>query len=360
MSDDSYWPEYNNLQFTKHALIKNYLGGWFPKLGTWAGRILYLDTHAGRGRHDTGHQGSPLVALETLLTHRFRDQLLAKSEVRFHFIERNAANVAELKKELAGCSLPEKVFVQAHEGDCFATLDELIQELEATKTRMAPAFAFVDPYGFKVPGTTLKRLMQCGKVELFVNVIWRELNMGIVQAQNGHEGLGRTLDEVFAGEDWRAAVSADEAEARADQTIALLTRMVGAKWATPVRMLGRNGTTRYMLVHFSNHDAGRELMKYCVWKICDMNEELRFCAPYGSQQYLIKPQPDLSPIREWVLAQLPCTWKNLHVRCLREVWRDVHVNEVVKQLRKEGKVGIAPGYPGPFTIAANPLLAVLS
>lgn len=39
-----YWQEYGQFQQVKHDLIKRYLGGWFPKLGTWAGRVLYVDT----------------------------------------------------------------------------------------------------------------------------------------------------------------------------------------------------------------------------------------------------------------------------------------------------------------------------
>jgi three-Cys-motif partner protein len=96
-SDDQspqYWAEYTNLQHVKHALIRKYLGGWFAKLGHWAGRVLYIDTHAGRGTHLTGDLGSPLVALHTLLDHSSLGTLLATSEFRFTFIERDEKNCA--------------------------------------------------------------------------------------------------------------------------------------------------------------------------------------------------------------------------------------------------------------------------
>ena len=41
---------------------------------------------------------------------------------------------------------------------------------------MAPGFIFLDPYGFKIPGQLLRRIMGFSKVELFVNVIWRDRN----------------------------------------------------------------------------------------------------------------------------------------------------------------------------------------
>ena len=53
----AYWEQYGPFQHVKHELIRCYLNGWFPKLGTWAGRVLYVDTHAGRGRYESGDPG---------------------------------------------------------------------------------------------------------------------------------------------------------------------------------------------------------------------------------------------------------------------------------------------------------------
>ena len=78
----AYWEQYGPFQHVKHELIRCYLNGWFPKLGTWAGRVLYVDTHAGRGRYESGDPGSPLVALQTLLNHSYREKLLTASEFK--------------------------------------------------------------------------------------------------------------------------------------------------------------------------------------------------------------------------------------------------------------------------------------
>ncbi len=127
-----YWLEYSNLQHTKHALIREYLGGWFPKLGLWSRRIVYLDTHAGRGVHRAGQSGSPIVALNTLLTHSFRDRILGSSEVRFYFIEHDKANVGVLHEEIAALGkLPPRILVSASHGDCFAELEETLASMDA-------------------------------------------------------------------------------------------------------------------------------------------------------------------------------------------------------------------------------------
>jgi len=55
----TYWEQYGPFQHVKHERIRCYVNGWYPKLGSWAGRVLYVDTHAGRGRYEAetlGHQ----------------------------------------------------------------------------------------------------------------------------------------------------------------------------------------------------------------------------------------------------------------------------------------------------------------
>ena len=97
----AYWEQYGPFQHVKHELIRCYLNGWYPKLGLWARRVLYVDTHAGRGRYESGDPGSPVLALQTLLRHSHRDKLLDASEFNFLFIERDPANLAALEAELS-------------------------------------------------------------------------------------------------------------------------------------------------------------------------------------------------------------------------------------------------------------------
>ncbi|MEZ4330891.1 MAG: three-Cys-motif partner protein TcmP [Myxococcota bacterium] len=356
-----YWREYSNLQRTKHDLIRQYLGGWFAKLGSWAGRVLYFDTHAGRGAHASGQLGSPLVALNTLLTHSHRDRLLRNCEFRFHFIERDEENKRALDSEvLALGSLPRNVIIESIAADCFDHLAGLVRDLREAGSRMAPAFVFVDPYGFKVPGALLRDLMQSGSVELFINVIWRELDMAIAQARRGMApGFAATLDEIFGGAGWKERVASEDFDERADQAIDLIAEMVSARWATPLRMLADNHKTRYVLLHLTNHDEGRALMKDCMWRVCP---EGGFYARKGNQQLLIKPEPNLGPLREWVLAKIsagPIRYQDLHREALPEIWRPTQINKVVSALRKDGKI-VGRDYLGKFSGRANPLLELAS
>jgi three-Cys-motif partner protein len=357
-SNPHYWSEYSNLQKTKHDLIRHYLNGWFPKLAYWSGRVIYFDTHAGRGKHGGGQLGSPLVALKTLLEHKYRDELLKRSEVVFFFIERDGDNLRLLQEEIQSLGpLPKGIVIKTIGSDCFAALTHLLTLLKEQETRLAPALLFVDPYGFKVPGNVLKEIMRFPRIELLVNVIWRELDMAIAQGRK--PGMAETLNLVFNGEEWKDRVVSPDFDERADQAVNLLRAKIGARWATYVRMLGSNRATRYLLLHLTNHDDGRDLMKDCVWKICPEGGFYVRKSDDPSQQFLITPEPDLSPLRDWILEKLtrgPTPWQEL-IEVLRpEIWRSPHLSTVLRDLRRERKL-ISDGK---FTPSSNPILRLAS
>ncbi len=354
-----YWKEYSNLQKVKHDLIAEYLKGWFPKLGFWAGKILYVDTHAGRGKHARGQSGSPLVALKTVLEHSSRDSILRKSEMIFHFIERDEENLECLKQEIAAYQSPPKIKVHPHLGNCFDILSPVLSSLRQAAKGMAPAFFFIDPYGFKVPGELLRDLMSFPRVELFVNVIWRELDMAM--QGNLTPGMRATLDSIFTDGSWEQRITSDDFDERANQAIDLLKEKTGAKWGTPFFMRGDNNATRYYLLHLTNHDEGRNLMKDCLWKICPDGGFYARKSDNSAQPYLIERTPDLRPLREWVMKALstrPRRWSELTEELLPEIWRPAHLNSVISELRNEQIIEPSQ-YTGRFGPTADPFLSIV-
>ena len=293
------------------------------------------------------------------MSHTSRDAILNKAEIRFCFIERDEENLGKLKEELKVREpLPKKVTVQPIVGDCFKVLEEAMKSLETGGKQLAPSFIFCDPYGFSIPGATLKKLMKYNRVELFVNVIWRELDMALRQGDK--EGIAKRLDSVFDGRVWKDEITSSDYNERAEQCVKLFRQMTGARWATYVRMLGDNRQTRYFLLHLTNHDAGRDLMKDCVWKACPEDGYLVRKSDDPNQEVLIKPEPDLTPLRAWVIDKLSersRNWKALIEVVRSEVWREPHLNQVVRELRKEGKIE-GEGYSGRFAAQQNPLLRV--
>lgn len=186
--------------------------------------------------------------------------MLHNTEIHFNFIEADKQNVDSLKSELAGYSLPKNVFADVHTGDCFQIIETAVSEMEKDGKQMAPAFIFVDPYGFKLPGVLLKKLLSYPKTELFVNVIWRELNMAIQLGQGignqqttdsgkslfediedpeqetqaakkrekSRESHETTLNSIFVDDKWRS-IQAEGADRRAEQCAELFRQMTCAK-----------------------------------------------------------------------------------------------------------------------------------
>lgn len=338
-----YWTDYTSFQQTKHDLIREYLQGWFPKLTLGAASpgkraiVHYVDTHAGRGQHTSGEKGSPLVALYTLLEHRAHPGILASSTVRFTFIERDERNAAALRSSLNKLAprLPRSISPQVQAGDAFKVLRKLSEE-----GTVENAFVFVDPYGFKIPWQILRELMRFRAVELFVNVMWRELDMAIQQRQPSGHGQARNLDAIFGEDRWRA-IGGDSSADRADEAAHLLADRVGAEWQTHVRMGPGGKAVRCFLLHLTNHAAGRKLMKECVWKVCPDGSSYVRRDANTKQLVLLTTEPDLRPLEEWLDVQLKTgnsSLKSLRQALIHEPWLPRHLNEVVNRLEKRGQL----------------------
>jgi three-Cys-motif partner protein len=334
-SHTSYWKEYTNLQFVKHKLIKEYLNGWFPKLGSWCGKILYVDTHAGRGKHVSGEEGSPLVALRTFLEHSWRDQILTRCEVRFMFIELDKTNVAHLQEEIQKLGkLPDKVAYNIYTADAFGLLSGLADEFEKSGRHLAPCFLFVDPYGFSVPCEVLRKIKAHSRSELLLTLIWRELDMAM-QQRNPTPALKATIDSVYGGKEWEVIKSIGDFDARGEAAIQ---------------------KTRYFLLHLTDHEDGRDLMKQVVWKCCPEDGYFARKTDNPRQQYLIKPEPNLDSLRSWLfnnLRQKNCTWKELKESLLEEIWLNKHLWQIIRELREKGDIE-ATNFSGRFSQKANP------
>ena len=67
----------------KHKILERYLQAWYPILNTYNRRIIYLDGFCGPGCYSGGEPGSPIIAIDTALTHRSK----MVGEVVFVFID---------------------------------------------------------------------------------------------------------------------------------------------------------------------------------------------------------------------------------------------------------------------------------
>jgi three-Cys-motif partner protein len=348
-----YWQEYTNLQHVKHALLHRYLGGWFPILARWRGRVVYIDCHAGRGLHASGQKGSPLVALDTLITHRHLPNILQNAEVCFLFIEGDAANKQELETHLANNPLPAKIRVDVVCEDFERVIQGIIDHLTSNNQRMAPAFVFVDPYGFKLSMDLLTQLKAFERCELFVNFMWRYVDMAIANpAQEAN------MDRLFGCREWRELRAITDPTERCEAAIQLLQKGLGARYVTWIKMLGDNRAIKYVLIHVTNHPRGRELMKDAIWSV---SPEGDFAARVGDnpqQEILIQPDPNLEPLIEWLWRKYrghAVRYQEIKDALTDTMFLPKHLNTVIRKLRDTDQVRCLE-YDGRFAFEKNPLI----
>lgn len=334
VANQDYFDTYSPMQAHKHALINRYLGAWYPKLASWSGKVLYMETHAGRGVHKGGQFGSPLVAIHALFNHPRCNAILAQCE--FHFVlmeieEEFAATLTELVG--AGQSHP-KVKVHVERCDFAKRLRMELDRMEATGKTMAPAFVFMDPFGYQIPLDLVRRVMQHRSCEVMMTFMAQPVARAVNDATK--QGL---LDTLYGSDVWRQARGIDDFEARKERLLVLYEQAVGAKWTTKLRLTGQ---TDYTLMHFTNHDEGRATMKRTLWAVTEKlgkaGASQLLVKDNPSQGTLIVVDPDLVPLGNQLRGDFlgrAFTYPELLTWLLELDFLETHLNKVLTAGRKE-------------------------
>lgn len=353
-TDVRYWAEYDGLQHAKHQLLKGYLKGWFPILSSSYGRVLYIDCHAGRGRHATGHKGSPILALELLLQHKLRDRILASTEVHFFFFEIDQYNYDCLCSEIEKLGeLPANIHVHTHQEDYERSLRSAIQELRAESRRMAPSFAFIDPYGFSISMDLLNQLLAFPACELLISFMYRYVDMALHRTSQSDN-----MDTLFATSKWRELVAIEHPRERANETIALFSSQLAAEYVTHMNLIGENNALKYVLIHATNHAKGRELMKEAMWAVMPEGTFTAHERRSPNQLVLIVPEPDLYPLEEALISTFAgeeIRMDELYTWLTEQVYLKKHLHQVLRNLHNQGRVTFYD-CEGRFAFSRNPVV----
>lgn len=244
----------------KHTILSKYLSAWFKILGSWHGRLVFVDGFAGRGEYEGGELGSPLLAL-----HAANDYLASRGdgskEVALFFIEENASNYDRLESVLVGAAhqYPLPKFSLAP-GSCADLLAQVLDDLDQRRATPAPSFFFLDPFGWTgIPCDLIRRILRYRRSEVFVTFMARDINR-FLSNPNVHS----TFDELFCGRQWQDLVALEGPE----RIVALqdLYRQqlssAGARYTWSFRVSEDDRTTTlYYLIHATNSFKGLKVMK---------------------------------------------------------------------------------------------------
>lgn len=356
-ADETYWEDYNSLQQTKHDLLDSYLKAWFPILATRNGRILYIDTHAGRGHHKTGQVGSPIRALKILLEHSARDKILSSAECQFIFFENDSESFQSLLKAIENLGvLPNRIKVNVYQNDYESILTKQVEILHQKHQRLAPTFAFVDPFGFTLPMRLLNQLLAFPKCELLINFMIRYVDMAI----RGDADNSQNLDKLFGSNEWGEIRSISNYNTRIDKIMSLFSEGLKAKYVTHMQMRGKNGSLKYMLIHATNNNLGKTKFKEALWQVKPDGVFSAYERHNPAQMILIAPQPDLESLKRELQLQFgdkPMQMNNLYDWLVGTLYLNKHLHKAIGELHRE-ELAIYSGYQGRFAFKNNPVIEI--
>jgi three-Cys-motif partner protein len=278
----------------KHQILEEYLKAWYPILLRWQGRVLYLDGFAGPGVYSGGEEGSPLIALRTALTHKFAERF---GEIVFIFIEKNPDRANMLRgviKSKFG-SLPKNFVCDVHSAEFALTLEQGLNDLEKRGAKLAPTFAFLDPFGFSgFPLRVVKRLLGYDMAETLITFM-----VGFVNRFASEQS--ETVTELFGTDEWKRISDSIDLTNRERLWINLYESQLGkagAKYFRSFQMIGERNQTIYYLVYATKDPKGMAVMKDAMWKV-DRRGTYRFSdITDPGQSYII----DYSQDEVWIPA----------------------------------------------------------
>jgi three-Cys-motif partner protein len=349
------WPLEHHTK-AKHEILRKYLAAWFPILtaGGWNRRVVFLDGFAGPGVYEGGEPGSPVVAIDTLLSHKlFRK--LDHTEFLFLFVENDSERCESLDEKLtelfdAHGGRPKNVKVSIVEKEFRHAAEELIGDLKEQKKQLAPTFAFIDPFGWSgVPLDTICRLLSYDKCEVFFNLMYDAMNRFLT-----HEPTAHHRRELFGTDDYLAAEGMNPRQ-RSGFLHNLYKRQLNAeggfRYVHSFEMVNRQRHTVYSLFYGTRSIDGLRVMKDAMWSV-DPVGGLRFSDQLAGQPVLFTPRPDFAPllnaivqrfagksatvdqIEEFVLVETPYKASHYKRQILKPLQRDGRIEAVSGQSRK--------------------------
>ncbi len=332
----------------KHEILRRYLGAWFPILTSTGHnrRVIYLDGFAGPGRYVDGESGSPLIALDTLVNHSHFSRM-SRTEFVFAFVEQDSPRFHSLQSELDlfwddHGGKPTNVDVRLF-NEPFEDVAEHI--ISSTRGRLAPTFAFIDPFGWSgVPMNTVRELLKARKCEILFNFMYESVNRFVADTR---PGIHRSFSELFGSEEdahrRAATLRGDNRKTFLhDLYLKQLRTVCRFDFVRSFEMIDqRRNRTAYFLMYGTRHHRGLQVMKDAMWAV-DPVSGARFSGSAGAQQMLFSPEPNLEPLRTALInrfASRTVTVERIERFIIEDTdYKTTHYKSVLRDLENAGDV----------------------
>lgn len=270
--NEKLWPLESHTEM-KHTILRKYLNAWIPILSSAGSDLIYIDGFAGPGEYKDGNPGSPIIALDSM-----KNQVVdIKKKVHFIFIEKEKVRYDHLKTVLSHYQPPDNAIIEEPICGLFDeavsnVLDKIDSEIERLKMktgreyRRVPTFAFIDPFGYNMPISIIKRIMSSPKSEVLVTLVIPEMKRFC-----SNPGWEELLNKLFGISDWNKMIDIKDPDEKTNYLRDLYIRQLKSysniKHILYFKMVNKHNQIAYFLIFGSNHWKGIEVMKNAMWAI---------------------------------------------------------------------------------------------
>ncbi|WP_374313777.1 three-Cys-motif partner protein TcmP [Microbacterium sp.] len=282
----------------KHQLLGQYLDAWYPILGSFNKRVVFLDGFAGPGIYAGGEPGSPEIALSRLLDHS-AFQRMPNTEFVFVFNERDKERFDSLENRVATIRASRQPWpsnVRVHtKNESFVSLGE--QMLSGLNGKsLAPTFAFLDPFGYKdVPIELIQRLVKYRRIELFIYWDYNSMN----RFSTAGTAVDPHLEALFGTDEFKSAPPAGDPKRKQflhDLYQQQLRDVCGFDYVQSFEMVNADNRTGYYLFFCTRDLTGFDRMKSVMWKVDPIGGR-RFSDVLAGKTVLFQEEVDTAPLR---------------------------------------------------------------
>jgi three-Cys-motif partner protein len=322
----------------KHQILRKYLDAWFPILGTYHKRIVYVDGFSGPGRYAGGEPGSPLIALESARTHRAN----LSGELVFLFIEERSDRADHLEGEVAKLTLPLHFKVIVERGSFPDRLGKILDNHDSNRLTV-PIFALIDPFGFSaIPYTLITQLLARESSEVLITFMVDSINRWLTHPD---QKVRAHIVNTFGTD--KAATITEGTGDRATALKNLYHRQLNkaAKFVRYFELRDKDSRVVYYLFFASNNPVGHLKMKEAMWKV-DPLGDFTFSDSTDPQQQILFTNPSVAPLALQLrtkfrgAGQLPVQRVEMYVRDESAYLRK-HMREAMEQLETGGQLKVA-------------------
>ena len=279
----------------KHRVLRNYMDAWLPIMRSRSGRLLFIDGFAGPGEYAGGEDGSPIIALKSLVDHSAREKM--KGEIFFLFIEKELDRKVNLEKAIRPYSdnLPVNCYTRIFHATFLEKMTEFLDWFDIRHRKLPPAFVMIDPFGVSdIPMHLIRRILANPSTEVYISFMYEAINRF-----RSHPNFERHLDDLFGCPEWRDGLEIPEGTERKNFFYALYEeslRKAGANFVLFFELY-RNERLIYTIFFATQRLEGCDVMKKAMWKTAPFGD-FKFMSGTANQLTLGIEPTDFTPLRK--------------------------------------------------------------